>query len=264
MRINSLLYLSIEKNALTDVLFHFLLDLENGLIVSSDEVEATFREEIAEQQASTHHPAPVVMKIYGPIVKHTFGGVLGTQKILQYVRYLAKQPEVSGFVFDIDSPGGMVSGTAELAHAIKSISKPTVAYTNGTMCSAAYHIASACNKIVVSPFADAVGSIGTFLHFRDYSPMFEKLGAKIYEVYAPESTEKNKAIRELMKGNDTEIQNKLSELTQNFINTVKANRGERIKDDGNLFKGAVYTPKKALEVGLCDEIASLEETLNEF
>ena len=164
---------------------------------------------------------------------------------------------------DIDSGGGMVSGTTELAETIRNCEKPTIAFTNGYMCSAAYQIGAACNKVVSSPFSDYIGSIGTMLHAQDYSAMFEKWGAKIYEEYAEQSSEKNKIWRGLQSGDNTAAKEHLSTLADDFINTMKTYRPQ-IKDDGKVFKGAIYSANKALEVGLVDEIMTLQQVLNEL
>ena len=89
------------------------------------------------------------------------------------------------------------------------------------------------------------------------------MGRKIYEVYAPESSEKNKLWRDLVAGDDTLAKERLSELAKGFISAVQAYRAD-IKDDGRVFKGAVYTPKGALEVGLVDEIMNLETLIKEI
>jgi protease-4 len=158
----------------------------------------------------------------------------------------------------------MVSGTAELADYIASMEKPTIAFTNGLMCSAAQHIGSACDLKMSSPYADAIGSIGTMLSFQDFSAMFENWGAKIYEVYAPQSTEKNLEFRELMAGNQKPYEERLKQLTTDFIGSVQKFYGEKLKDDGHVFKGKTYTPTEALKIGLIDEIGSLEDALAKF
>lgn len=259
---NSLLYLAIDASALVSVLADIYQGYRNNSFSTPSQLEEKYIERLQAQQYNSGVSSsgrPVVISISGPIVKHTDWDYIGTQSILRYVKHLEKQSDVKGFIFDIDSPGGMISGTAELANAIRNCSKPTIAFTNGMMCSAAYEIGSACDKIIVSPFADAIGSIGTYMHYQDFSAMFEKWGTKIYEVYAPESTEKNRAFRELFEGKKELMEERLSEIAQQFIATVKTYRGEAIKDDGKVFKGAVYTPEKAVAVGLCDELGTMGE-----
>ena len=259
--------LAIEKEYLLSIIPGLVKGFKENAFAASEKLEADYEAKLEVQarggSASGRDTFPVVVDIYGAIVKHTSYDYIGTQSYGRYLRQLDAHPSVSAIILDINSGGGMISGTAELAHIIKGIEKPIIAYTNGYMCSAAYWIAAACDKVVSSPFADAIGSIGTMLHAQDYSQMFEKWGAKIYEMYAPESSEKNKLWRDLVAGDDTLAKERLSELAKGFISAVQTYRAD-IKDDGRVFKGAVYTPKGALEVGLVDEIMSLETLISEI
>ena len=63
-----------------------------------------------------------------------------------------EDPGVSVILIYVDSPGGEVSGTAELAHQIAASrgKKDIVAYSDGLIASAAYWIAAAADRIYLS------------------------------------------------------------------------------------------------------------------
>lgn len=48
-----------------------------------------------------------------------------------------------------------------------------------------------------------------------------------------------------------------------FIEDVKAGRGDRLEDDPRLFSGLVWTGEQALELGLIDGLKSLDELARE-
>lgn len=260
--------LAIDKNYLLLVISSLLVEypiLKSQGVPEVEQKEQRFRAGIEPQghnKAGNHFP--VVVNIVGPIVKYSSWYSYGTKFYGSVLKELDAHPKVSGIVLNIDSGGGMVSGTAELTNIIKNLEKPTISYTSGYQCSAAQDIASGCDYHMASPYADLIGSIGTMLSFQDFSAMFEKWGAKIYEVYAPQSTEKNQEIRELLQGNQQLYEERLKEITEDFIARIKANYGEKLKDDGHIFKGKTYTPQQALEVGLIDRLGSLEDALNQF
>jgi len=88
--------------------------------------------------------------------------------------------DVKAVVLDIDSPGGTVPGTDELASEIRAIrggEKPIIAQVNSLAASAAYWIASAADEIVVTPSGRA-GSIGVYTAHDDLSAALEKRGIK--------------------------------------------------------------------------------------
>lgn len=82
-----------------------------------------------------------------------------------------------GILLHVDSPGGTVTGTPEIAALIASKPVPTVAYTEDVMASAAYYIAAGADAIVASQSAD-VGSIGVYIPWVDRSEAYTRQGMK--------------------------------------------------------------------------------------
>ena len=76
--------------------------------------------------------------------------------------WIAAQEPNAELVFDIDSGGGDISGVEALCAAIKNHPGPTKAIVTGTCGSAAYWVASACDKIEAVPSA-LIGSIGAMI-----------------------------------------------------------------------------------------------------
>lgn len=86
-------------------------------------------------------------------------------------------PAVRGILLEVDSPGGTVQGTPELAALVAASPKPIVAFTDGMMASAAYYISAGARAIVSSPSAD-VGSIGVYIPWVDRSALYAEAGLK--------------------------------------------------------------------------------------
>jgi len=82
-----------------------------------------------------------------------------------------------GILLEVDSPGGTVVGTPEIAELVASKPVPTVAYTEDMMASAAYYIAAGSDAIVASQSA-LVGSIGTYIPWMDRSAQYAAAGIK--------------------------------------------------------------------------------------
>lgn len=80
-----------------------------------------------------------------------------------------------GVLLDVDSPGGTVTGTPELAAMIADHPLPTVAYTEDMMASAAYYLAAGAEAIVATPSA-SVGSIGVYIPWMDTSAQYAAAG----------------------------------------------------------------------------------------
>ncbi|MCK0203692.1 hypothetical protein MWN41_11770, partial [Ornithobacterium rhinotracheale] len=54
----------------------------------------------------------------------------------------------------------------------------------------------------------------------------------------------------------------LRKHADNFIHSMKEYRGDKLKDDGLIFKGKTYSPEEAVAVGLADKMMTLEELIN--
>jgi ClpP class serine protease len=197
--------------------------------------------------------------VVGVITK--YGGMCsyGARSFAALVNEISGSENIGNVIFHIDSPGGQVSGTQLFADAIKACNKRTIAFINdGYAASAAMWIASACGEIYCSHATDQVGSVGVYVKLIDEGKYLESKGLQSFEIYAPQSTEKNGTSREALSGNDKPMKESLSVLADAFINTIKANRGAKLT--GNAWeKGAMFYAPEALQMGLIDGIKSLAE-----
>ncbi len=131
-----------------------------------------------------------VVTMSGPMIRNPdllsqiLFNAVDTEEITAAVREAANRPDIEAVFLDIDSPGGTVTGTPELAQAVADAGKqkPVYAFSSGLMCSAAYWVASQAQAIYVTPSA-RVGSIGVIQPIIDDSEAFKNAGLKV-EVFA--------------------------------------------------------------------------------
>ena len=118
----------------------------------------------------------VIGKNLSPLEKMM--GAVDVNDISAQIEAMLTMPEVTKIAFQVSSPGGTVTGVEELANKIRGIQRPTMAYTDSEMASAAYWIASASDRVVASP-SSTVGSIGVYMAIPDYSKAAEMQGIKM-------------------------------------------------------------------------------------
>jgi ClpP class serine protease len=108
----------------------------------------------------------------------SFGGGCSTVATRRALRKAANDPECRKIVLLVDSPGGSIDGTADLADDIAKVkgSNPVVAFIEGRCCSAALWVASQCTEIISSPNVLDIGSIGVYTVWYDASQAYEKAG----------------------------------------------------------------------------------------
>ena len=260
--------LAIDKTYLMSLAVSFFQGYKQNSFLSAEKIDEKFnagiKSQISSAKTSGANKYPVVIEIVGPIIKYSDWWYTGTQTILSILKSIEANENISGVIFKIDSGGGMVAGTPELANFIFNMEKMTIGYTNGLCCSAALWIMAACKHRVANPYANWIGSVGTFMSFQDFEALFEKYGAKIYEIYAPDSSEKNNEWRELMAGNQKPYEESLGTSNNLFISDIKKFYSESLQDDGHVFKGKIYTPAEAKKIGLIDELGTYETALSKF
>lgn len=203
-----------------------------------------------------------LINLSGAVMKYDYCGAPGTQSIMGMIDAANQSPNISAIILQIDSPGGSVDGTAQLANKIKSSSKPVVAYVNGMMASAAMWFGSAASYRIASSGTDMIGSIGTMSSWRDSKKLMQSAGVITHEVYATKSTKKNIESR-AASGDEPNyqplIENILDPMNEQFIAAVRGN----IKNvNEEVFTGAIYLADKAKEMGLINQIGTLGDAVN--
>jgi signal peptide peptidase SppA len=173
-----------------------------------------------------------VITISGPLTKNDqYCGPAGMKSIGAWIKNADRDPDISGILLSIDSPGGTVAGTEELGNIIRDTKKPVVAFVDDLAASAGYWLASQADEIIANNSTAQVGSIGVLLSFMDIQPALELQGVKFHVITAPQSGDKVKTWNQLRAGNYEEYkENILKPLAEKFINTVKSAR-PAIKDE---------------------------------
>ena len=193
-----------------------------------------------------------------------FSGSSSYEVLIKDIHAAVTNPEVKSVILDIDSPGGEVTGCAELADAIRSMSaeKYIVAYATGSACSAAYWIASACDRIVVSA-SSSLGSIGCMATIMDYSGVYERNGIKEYRFISSQSPMKNADPG--TEAGDKAIQSTVDALAEVFVSAVadfrRVSRADVLSKFG---KGGTFVGQAAVDAGLADAVGSLEGLISEL
>jgi protease-4 len=190
--------------------------------------------------------------------------------LIQALENAFKASSAQAVVLDIDSPGGSPVQSRYVYDAIMSLkqrypNKTVYAVIRDTGASGAYYIAAAADYI----YADAsslVGSIGVTAAGFGYVELLEKLGIERRKYTSGE----NKGFLDAFSpANETEVehwQSVLNNVHEQFIDAVKAGRGERLvnPDANGLYSGLVWSGEQALELGLIDELGSIYTLKNEL
>jgi signal peptide peptidase SppA len=206
-----------------------------------------------------------VVAIEGPILRkpdlfaRIFFGATGSEDIGAALREAAGRDDIKAVFLHIDSPGGTVAGTPELADAVAALDKkkPVYAFSSGLMCSAAYWVASQARAIYATPSAQ-VGSIGVVQAVIDNSAALDKAGIKVevfsvgkYKAMGAPGTPLTDDQRELISSN-------LAEIAGEFHTAVLA-KGRSIPAEA--MEGQTFSGRQAQRYNLAGMVPDRAEAM---
>ncbi len=162
-----------------------------------------------------------------------------------------------GIVYTINSGGGAANPSFEIAEYIKNeVKVPKVAYIQDTGASAAYLIATACDKIVANKFS-VVGSIGVIMPNFDASELLQKIGIKRNPIKSGDNKDFS-MFTPLNENQKQELQKGASVYHNEFISFVAERRGLTFDEIKQIADGMPSLATNALEHGLIDKVGDLK------
>ncbi len=210
-----------------------------------------------------------VIPIHGSLVKRSLGmeaasGLTSYGEISAMLDAALTDPQVSGILLDIDSPGGEASGSFELARRVREMAalKPVWAVANDAAYSAAYAIASSAQRLFVTE-TGGVGSIGVIALHVDQSVKDAKDGYRFTAVTAGAHKNDYSPHEPLSDSAKTELQGEVDRLYAIFTEHVAAMRNLDL-EAVRATEAGLYFGANAVNQGLVDGIQTLEATLGEF
>ncbi len=208
-------------------------------------------------------PHTAVVEIKGAIASDSSANA---EFVIAAMRSALEDPGSRALVLLINSPGGSPVQAGMINDEIvrlKSLhNKPIYAVVEETCASAAYYIAAAADEIFVNK-ASIVGSIGVLMDGFGFTEVMEKVGVqrRLYTAGA------NKGMLDPFSPVKPEqrefVQTMLDQIHQQFIDVVKAGRGDRLKITDETFSGLFWTGQQAVELGLADKFGSLDSVARE-
>jgi len=187
--------------------------------------------------------------------------------IITGLREAFEDKNTKGIVLRINSPGGSPVQSDYVYREIKRLRGqhkdiPVHAVIVDIGASGAYYIASAADNIYVNP-ASIVGSIGVLMNGFGFVGTMEKLGVERRLLTAGENKGMLDPFEPLKPEDVSHVKKLLGQIHQQFIAAVKKGRGERLKDDPELFSGKFWDGKQSIELGLADEIGDVDYVARE-
>ena len=183
------------------------------------------------------------------------GPIMDVSEVLEQIEQADQNEAIKGVLFVVNSPGGAVSPSVELAYAIKRLKekKPVVVYAAGTIASGSYYASIWADEIMANP-GSMVGSIGVIMQGADLSGVMEKIGIKTQVVKAGKYKQVGTADRAWTEFEVNELNKVIQGTYDMFSKDVADARGLEYKKRDIYANAHIFTAAQAKEVGLIDSL----------
>lgn len=196
-----------------------------------------------------------------------FCGMTSTGLLRSDLQTALQDPSVHSILLWVDSPGGQVDGTQELADAVFAARavKPIVSLADGCMCSAAMWVGAAAEKVYITSDTTATGSIGVVTSHVDISRAEEQWGQKTTEITAGKYKRIASQYAPLSEEGRAAIQAQLDHIYSIFVDSIATFRG--VSPDvalAQMAEGRVFLGKQGIEAGLVDGVSSMSSLITQL
>ena len=182
-------------------------------------------------------------------------------KIISEVR---QDPSIQAVVLRVNSPGGSVLASEKIKAELDLLReyKPVIASYGDYAASGGYWISANCDKIY-SNASTLTGSIGVFSMIPDFGgAVKDKLHVTITPVNSNDHSDMYSMMRALDKKELDYMQASVERIYDKFTTIVSEGRGMTVARVDEIAQGRVWTGADAIEIGLVDEIGTLEDAIN--
>lgn len=214
------------------------------------------------ETGSAQHVA--IVDVLGQIAE---GEGAAADTIIEGLRDAAKDKNTKGIILNINSPGGSAVQSAYVYDEIRRLKAvhpqlPIYSVVGDICASGGYYIASASDKIYVNQ-ASLVGSIGVVMNGFGFSNVLEKLGVERRLLTAGEHKAMLDPFSPVNERESKHMQSLLNQVHQQFIEAVRAGRGERLKETPEMFSGLIWSGQEGVQLGLADGFGSIDSVVRE-
>lgn len=204
-------------------------------------------------------PHTALVNIKGEIAD---GSDASAENVVASMRAALEDSGSQGLILLINSPGGSPVQAGIINDEIVRLKalhrKPIYAVVEESCASAAYYIAAATDKIYVDK-ASIVGSIGVLMDGFGFTGLMDKLGVERRLMTAGENKGFLDPFSPQTDAQRKHAQSMLNHIHTQFIDVVKKGRGDRLKETPDMFSGLFWTGQQAVELGLADELGSIDQ-----
>jgi protease IV len=168
----------------------------------------------------------------------------------------ARDKNIKAIVLRVDSPGGSVTASDQILHAVKkaqTAGKPVVVSMGGVAASGGYYISLSANKIVAQP-GTITGSIGVLTGKVSFGKTLELIGARAETVGVGKNTLMDSPLQPFTADQWANLNHQADVIYDDFTQKVAAGRKMPLAKVRDAARGRVWSGTDAKAHGLVDTL----------
>ncbi|HBN6703071.1 TPA: signal peptide peptidase SppA [Elizabethkingia anophelis] len=185
-----------------------------------------------------------------------------SENFIKEIKKIEKNDNVKAVVLRINSPGGSANASDEILFELQQLKakKPLVVSFGDYAASGGYYIAMAGQKI----FSEAntlTGSIGVFGLVMNFKELANRNGLRSDIVATNVNSKMFSTISGMTPGTRNMMQKSVEQTYKRFVYFVTQNRKKTFEEIDAIGGGHVWSGTRAKELGLVDEIGTLDDAV---
>jgi protease-4 len=189
--------------------------------------------------------------------------IMGQETMNKALQSAREDRNIKAVVLRINSPGGSALTSDLIWREVEKTAqeKPVVISISDVAASGGYYIATPATYIIAQP-TSITGSIGVFGTLPNASELAQQWGVSSYTLSTHERSATYSPLRPLSDSFRAELTEGIEQTYQTFLERVASGRSMSIESVDAIAQGRVYLAPKALELGLIDEIGTLDDAID--
>jgi len=208
--------------------------------------------------------AVAIIRVEGTIVASdntSFSTSATSATIIADLKAAEADPDVKAIVLRIDSPGGSVTGSAQIHEQIERMEKPVIVSMASVAASGGYYISAPADYIFARPDT-LTGSLGVILSFFNAEDLLTELGIEEVAITSGPNKNLGSPFADPTLEQLAILQATVNESYEEFVRVIVSGRGLSQDKVRELADGRIYTGRQALKNGLVDELGDLTAAIS--
>jgi len=185
-----------------------------------------------------------------------------SERYIQYIKDLAQDDNIKAVVLRVNSPGGSANASDEILYELQQLKqkKPLIISFGDYAASGGYYISMAGDRIFAQNNT-ITGSIGVFGVIPDAKNLANRNGIYSDVVSTNANSNMMSPFSGISSGTLAITQRSVVNTYNRFVHFVSKNRKKTFEEIDAVGSGRVWSGKRAKEIGLVDEIGSLNDAV---